>query len=40
MGNIGLAELMVVGLIGLLMLGGATLVAFLVLRSQKKPPGS
>jgi hypothetical protein len=38
MGNIGFGELIIVGLIGLLILGGVTAVAVLVVYSQKRPP--
>jgi hypothetical protein len=36
MGNIGLGELIIVGVIGLLILGGVGAVAFLVFASQKQ----
>jgi hypothetical protein len=38
LGNIGLGELIIIGVIGLMILGGATLVVVLVINSQKPPP--
>jgi hypothetical protein len=38
MGSIGLSELIVLGVIGLLILGGVGAVAFLVIASQKPKP--
>jgi len=38
MGNVGLGELIVLGVVGLLILGGVAAVAFLVAQSEKPKP--
>jgi hypothetical protein len=38
MGNIGLGELIILGIIGVMILGAVTAVALLVVHSQKRPP--
>jgi hypothetical protein len=37
MGNIGFGELIILGIIGVMILGGVTAVALLVVHSQKPP---